>query len=224
METSTTNNGQPKKRRRRPTDEQNRVIEQTRHLLTINFTTGDAKRALMAQCDLSRRQAMRYIALARARNREAVGKTDAQAKSDSVGFWARKQQKAEDLIAKETARVTEAHATIFEAQGVLADDSLTEAAHAIATVRLEAANKTLETARRLIAGAEHRSMTCQEHIDNLLGTRAPLKVAATNAAGQDIQPRPVPEPMTMEDVDAEIHALCETLRKRAQLDATPSDN
>lgn len=171
----------PKRKRVIPRDRNGKVVSQkklvqaARAMLAQNMTAGDIKRQLAETYGMKPRSFERYIAKARERNREAIKRTADEAKSDSVSYWASKQQNAERTISQCQLRTQDAYRRLDEANAIAADESELDERREAAKFTIENCTAQIETYRKQAYLAQRDAFMCQQQVDRLLGNMAPAE-------------------------------------------------
>lgn len=214
-----TTRGTPRQRARRvPRDEREQRIETVRRLMAMGGSDGDVRRRLAGQWGLSRKSMGRYLALARKRNRESIGRSAEDALADSVSYWTAKLQEAESYLTRARKMWAAAEKRIDDAWLVLDNEAASPEERDTARDRLMRGQTAMDRARREYYQHLRTSMDCRTQIDKLLGVYAPKKIAHTDAKGRDVpQTRPA-EPVSDLQANREIQELYESIRRRLEVE------
>lgn len=163
--------GQPRKRaQQRTKGEQHAITEQVRRMLVLGMTDGEIRRKVSEEQKMKRRSVIPYITLARKRNREFLGTSNDDNLADSLGYWTRKKQEAEQMLGA-------ARKGISDAEAMLKDESDKDAPDA---ELFDALNNRIEGLRKTVYAQEQFSRDAQREIDKLKGTHAPIRVETRN--------------------------------------------
>lgn len=212
---------EPKRRGKPPNKHENDIVETIRNLLRVNQTPGDISRMIKSNTTFgitSTRQVSRYMRLARARNREAIGRTADESLADSLGYWSGKQKEALQTIQRCKTDI-EYHRTRIKSCEEIIDDPTALAERVdIAMEQQKRSVALMDDARRSIYTAERTSMECQDRIDRLLGNFAPVKVANTDSKGKDV-PAHAAQPATVKEASERVAGLLEQLKARSSGEA-----
>jgi hypothetical protein len=197
-------------RRRRLTADRRRAvngrIELVRRLIALNYTTGEIKAICSEAWEVRRRSVEKWLCAARARNRELLGMTAADALGNALAYWSRALQEA---ARREAVAVEEERGAVFgmrQAEAVLCDPGARLEAKEVAAIRLRANARRWETAVRSREEVERAAFAAKDRLDRMLGVygvRGSLPAA----------PR-VSGPTEPPDPDAEIAALLAAARGR----------
>lgn len=159
-------------------------IETIRQMIVNGHTFGDIKRSLSKAWGISRQSIHVYISKARKRNKQSLRITGDEAAATSIAFWVRRQNEAaaDAISLRERMAKNEAEMTAWKEQMRYADDDHIEA-YSMEMTRLQ---READSLAKQLAGALHREAKAHDRIDTILGTRAPAKLAITDAQGKDI--------------------------------------
>ena len=177
-------------------------VEEARKLMSLDYSDGELRRMLSAKWKCSRPNAAKYLTRARGRNRELIGKSQEDCRSDSLLYW--RALKAESMQARAEGRREWAKASeeIERAQETLDDPTNPAEQMESALSRLKLASRRQEKAGAKIGACERNAADYQDRIDRLLGNHAPIKLSETTPDGKAV--RRAAEPS---DPDAEIVRL-----------------
>ena len=206
-----------RRRGRPPNPAEEQIIEAIRGLLRINQTRGDIVRMVVANKNFgieSARQVGRYMRLARARNKQAISRSEDEALSDSIGLWASKQRDAQQAIGKARQSIDYHTQRIRECETVIDDPDSPKEKIEIALIQQQRSVQQMDDARRTVYGAERTIIECQDRIDRLLGNFAPVKVARTDTKGRDVAGCEASQPATHNEAKNRVEGILETLKSR----------
>ncbi|MFH5805603.1 hypothetical protein [Alienimonas sp. DA493] len=180
-------------------------IEEARKLMSLDYSDGELRRMLSAKWGCSRVTVGKYLTRARGRNRELVGKSPEDCRSDSLLYW--RALKAESMQARAEGRKEFKAATeeIERAQATLDDPTSPDEQTETAMARLKLASRRQEKAGAKIGACERNAADYQDRIDKLLGNHAPLKVSETTPDGKAVSRRAEPS-----DPEKELRRLLES--------------
>lgn len=150
--------------------EQHAIIEQIRRMLVLGMTDGEIRRKISEEQKMKRQSVIPYITAARKRNREFLGTSNDDNLADSLGYWTRKKQEAEQMLGV-------ARKGIADAEAMLKDESDKDAPDA---ELYDAINARIEGLRKTVYAQEQFSRDAQREIDRLKGTHAPIRVETRN--------------------------------------------
>jgi hypothetical protein len=196
-------------------------IEFVRSLIRLNFGVGDVKRMASKRFGVKRKTVQAYLSYARERNRSILDATEDQALADSLLYWSRKQQDCEATIQREKLLQAKSIEVLRSAEkeideletGRTPDNPQTERLE-ILEMRKRTAVKLIDHARRACFTSEQGSRDAQDRIDRLRGNLAPIKLARTTKAGDDIDDPTKREPATVADANREIVELLGRIRSK----------
>ncbi|MCC7422551.1 MAG: hypothetical protein IT428_19905 [Planctomycetaceae bacterium] len=181
-------------------------VEDVRKLMILHHSDGDIKRMLAVKWDVKPRYVERYLCVARARNREALGRDEVACRADSIGWWTEKLSEKEAQL--RAAQVDFNNATITADRARRAIQSK-EGDWEEAKKALREANNLKKRARYVMREIEPLLIQYQNAIDRLLGNHAPVKVAQTTKDGKDVA-----KPAEPVDPAKEIDDLFRSLGER----------
>lgn len=193
------------------------IINQTRALLSNSFPAGDIKRTLVRLYGGSGRSFERYLSVARKRNLQAIGRSPAEAKSDSVWQWSRllseqfpKRGRCEQELEAARKKLDQLQKAYDEAKG----DDVEQAGE-----RLDRQVGMVRLAEGRLAAVNSAIERHQHTLDNILGNRAPIQLEdVTDKKAEIANPT---EPLTEKESDAKIKEFVSKLRAGT---VAPSEN
>lgn len=165
-------------------EETERRIEIVRQMIVDGHNLGDIKRLQSLTWGVTARTVWQYITLARKRNKQSLRIAGDEACATSIEFWSRRKREAQAdaaTLREKIAEVERDEAAWLERLHA-ADDSVIESY----TLELSRLSKKVDSLARRLQSAESREAKAHDRIDVILGTRAPTKVAITDAAGNDL--------------------------------------
>lgn len=199
-----------------PNPEQHAIVETIRSLLRLNQTKGDIARMIVSNKNFglnSTKAVGKYIALARKRNREAIGRTADESLADSISYWSDKQREALQTIQRCNNDIEYHRERIKNCESIIDDPTALPERVDIALEQQKRSVQLMDDARRTKFTAERTSMECQDRIDRLLGNFAPVKVANTDSKGKDV-PAQSTQPATVKAATERVAGLLEQLKAR----------
>lgn len=159
-------------------------IETIRQLIVDGHNLGDIKRSKSREWGVAGRTIWSYILLARKRNKQALRISGDEACATSIAFWAARQHSASADANNIRRQIEEAEKDEAEWAEKLqfADADQIEAY----TMELTRLTRRVDSLAKRLAGALNREAKAHDRIDTILGTKAPTKVAITDAHGNDL--------------------------------------
>lgn len=200
-----------------PNPQQHAIVETIRGLLRLNQTKGDIARMIVSNKNFglnSTKAVGKYIALARKRNRESIGRTADEALADSISYWSDKQREALQTIQRCNEDIVYHRDRIKNCEVTIDDPASLKERVEISRELLLRSVQLMDDARRTKYTSEKTSMECQDRIDRLLGNFAPVKVANTDSKGKDVPAQAI-QPATVQEATNRVTGLLEQLKARS---------
>jgi hypothetical protein len=163
-------------------EEREERIDYTRQLLVDGHNLSDIKRLLQKRYGLSGNGARLYVRHARKRNRASLHLKGDEAAVLSVTWWRQQQQQCSAELASLNAELQRYQEREIDIEGMI-DANLANESLQVEAARIA---KKIDSVRRAVASARYRATKAQNAIDNILGNRAPTKLAITDSAGNDL--------------------------------------
>ena len=193
--------------RKRTTEESliiNQRIEQCRGLLALSMSVDDIRRTVSPAWGIAPKSVNRYLVLARKRQQKILNRKPEELKADSLTYWSRKLQDAEQ---RKTRGVREMEKAIeFE---IKAKEMLNKAGDDSEQIRLASevlhtSSRMKEHARKTIQAGEIQAQAVQDRIDRLVGNYAPERIALVTTEGKDVL-QSAPEPLSRAGMKTQLY-------------------
>ena len=159
-------------------------IETVRQMIVDGHNFGDIKRLQTVAWGVSHHTIWEYISQARKRNRQSLRIVGDEACATSIEFWARRKREAQSDAATLREKIAEVEReSVAMSERMQHCDSEAVEGYSAELSRLDRRLNSLATQ---LSHAMSREAKAHDRIDVILGTRAPTKVAITDAQGNDL--------------------------------------
>lgn len=166
-------------------EETERRIEIVRKMIVDGHNLIDIKRLKAIEWGVTQRTVWQYVVHARKRNKQSLRISGDEACATSIEFWARRKREAQadaTTLREKIAEVERASEAMTERMSMCDEAEAIEACSA----ELSRLDRRLNSLATQLSHTMSREAKAHDRIDVILGTRAPTKVAITDAQGNDL--------------------------------------
>lgn len=165
-------------------EETERRIEIVRKMIVDGHNLIDIKRLKAIEWGVTQRTVWQYVVHARKRNKQSLRISGDEACATSIEFWSRRKREAQADAATLREKIAEVERE-SEAMSERMQHCDPEAVEGF-SAELSRLDRRLNSLATQLSHAMSREAKAHDRIDVILGTRAPTKVAITDAAGNDL--------------------------------------